>query len=377
MIQNKYIVEKEQMNNRILAIDVFRGLTIALMLIVNNPGSWSYIYPPLKHAAWHGCTPTDLVFPFFLFIVGVSMSISFKKYQHADRKQWFFKILQRTCIIFLIGLLLNWFPFYHKSFENLRLFGILQRIALAFGLAGLCLIFIRKKMQILLSSGIILLAYAACLTLFAINEPFSLEGNLPRQIDLLLLGKNHLYKGFGIPFDPEGLFSTLPGVAHVLLGYLAGLILTDKKQQLQKRIQILILWGTVGVFLGLILNPFIPINKPLWTSSYVLFTCGIAAVVLAALSWILDIKKWTKWSYPFKVFGLNPLFSFVLSILFVKIYIYFLKTANSNLYSWLYQNVFSHIGHAELGSLIQALCFTGFVWIFAWLLFRKNKVIKI
>ncbi len=365
------------MQHRILAIDVFRGLTIALMLIVNNPGSWSYVYPPLKHAAWHGCTPTDLVFPFFLFIVGVSMSISFKKYQHTERKEWMLKILKRTSIIFFIGLLLNWFPFYHKAFENLRLFGVLQRIALAFGMAGLCLIFIRKKIQILVSSGIILLAYTVCLTQFAVNDPFSLEGNLPRQIDLLLFGEHHLYKGFGIPFDPEGLFSTLPGVAHVLLGYLAGLILTDKKQLLQKRIQVLVLWGSVGILLGLLLNRFIPINKPLWTSSYVLYTCGIAAAVLAALSWILDIKKWTKWSYPFKVFGLNPLFSFVLSILFVKIYIYFLKTANGNVYSWLYQNVFSHIGQAELGSLIQALCFTGFVWIFAWLLFRKNKVIKI
>ncbi len=365
------------MINRILAIDVFRGLTIALMLIVNNPGSWSYVYPPLRHAAWHGCTPTDLVFPFFLFIVGVSMSISFKKYQHTDQKKWLLKILQRTCIIFLIGLLLNWFPFYHKTFENLRLFGVLQRIALAFGMAGVYLVFVRKKIQILVGSGIILIIYAACLTLFAETDPFSLEGNLPRQIDLHLFGENHLYKGFGMPFDPEGLFSTLPSIAHVLLGYLAGLILTDKKQQLQKRIRVLALWGIVGIFLGLLLNSFIPINKPLWTSSYVLFTSGIAAVVLAVLSWILDIKIWTKWSYPFKVFGLNPLFSFVLSILFVKIYIYFLKTTNGNIYSWLYQNVFSHFGQPELGSLIQALCFTGFVWLFAWLLYRKNIVIKI
>ena len=163
------------------------------------------------------------------------------------------------------------------------------------------------------------------MTQFAVNDPFSLEGNLPRQIDLLLFGEHHLYKGFGMPFDPEGLFSTLPGIAHVLIGYLAGLILTDKKQLLQKRIQALFLWGSVGILLGLLLNRFIPINKPLWTSSYVLYTCGIAAVVLALLSWILDIKNWTKWSYPFKVFGLNPLFSFVLSILFVKIYTRILK----------------------------------------------------
>lgn len=365
------------MDNRISSVDVLRGLTIFLMIIVNNPGSWSHVYPPLLHAKWHGCTPTDLVFPFFLFIVGVSMAFSFSKYKSENRSAWITKITRRTALIFLIGLLLNWFPFYHKAFSDLRIFGVLQRIALAFGGAGLLIIFLKRSRYLIAAIGLILLSYWGLLFLFGGMNPFALESNLCTKIDLFILGESHLYKGFGIPFDPEGLFSTLPGIAHVLIGHQIGKLLGKQHTNNAISIKPFILLGLALIFSGLIWNNFFPINKPIWTSSYVLYTCGLATITLSFLIWILDIKAWKGWEYPFRVFGLNPLISYVLSVLFIKIIMYFIKTDSGNLYTSLYQDFFKNIISPEFGSLLQALSFTGFIWLFAWYLYRKGKVIKI
>lgn len=417
------------MKDRLLSIDVLRGMTIFFMIIVNTPGSWSHVYAPLLHAKWHGCTPTDLVFPFFLFIVGVSMSISFRKYKDGDRGAWVKKVLKRTALIFLVGVLLNWFPFFHKNIADLRIFGVLQRIALAFGGAGLLVIFIRDKSMLATVTAFILLGYWALMYFAGGADPFSLEGNLATYFDTLLLGENHVYGGFGIPFDPEGIISTISGVPHVLIGYFVGLKIQELSDKKLFLVHSLFVIGAALTVLGLVWNIAFPINKPIWTSSYVLLSTGLGTLFLSLLIYLIDgngtkkfssflgaigliailfsilikfldvhewpiftnymkifglvaiiisglmrIKGWDKWTYVFKVFGLNPLASYVLSGLFIKV---FMHVFDVNPYPWLYENVFSQIISMKFGSFLQALTYTLFIWLFAWLLYRNNKVIKL
>ena len=362
------------MKDRLLSIDVLRGMTIFFMIIVNTPGNWSYVYAPLLHANWHGCTPTDLVFPFFLFIVGVSMSISLRKYKDADRSAWVKKVIKRTFLIFLVGLLLNWFPFFHKNIADLRIFGVLQRIALAFGGAGLLVIFIRDRSMLATIAALILIGYWGLMYFAGGADPYSLEGNLATYFDTLLLGESHVYGGFGIPFYPEGIISTISGIPHVLIGYFVGLKIQELAKQKLFLVHSLVVIGGALTVLGLVWNLAFPINKPIWTSSYVLLTTGLGTLLLAILMWLIDVKGYEKWTYVFRVFGLNPLASYVLSGLFIK---FFMTVLPTNPYPWLYENVFSQIISMKFGSFLQALTYTLFIWLFAWLLYRKNKVIKI
>lgn len=363
------------MNKRLVSIDVFRGMTIFFMIIVNTLGSWKYAYPFLLHAKWDGLTPTDLVFPFFMFIVGMAMAFSFRKYQRGSRGEWIRKILKRTVLIFLIGLLLNWFPFFNKSLDQLRIFGVLQRIALGYGLAALLVVFV-KKAHLIYVTAIILIGYWLLLIFGGGESPLSLEGNLVRRIDLLLLGENHVYGGYGIPFDPEGLLSTIPSVATVLLGYLLGQILLLEiipSEKLKK----LGVWGLILMVLGVVWN-FIgfPINKPIWSSSYVLVTAGLAALIMVGLIYLIDIRKSEKWSYMFKVFGLNPLFSYVMSGLIVRS-LNLIKIEDTSLYPWIYKTIFSPVFGAQLGSAMQALLYTILIWMIALMLYRRKIIIKI
>jgi len=233
-------------SKRLISLDVLRGLTISLMIMVNNPGSWSYVYPPLLHAKWHGCTPTDLVFPFFLFIVGVSMWYSFKKFDGGITKLALYKVLKRFVIIFLLGLFLNGFPNF--DFENLRIYGVLQRIAIAYLFGALLCLFFNYK-QLLLFCGIILVGYWGLLYFGASTDVYGLATNVVRKVDLFLLGENHVYNGFGIPFDPEGLLSSIPSVATVLIGYFTGRLIEfsiDKISTVKK----LLAFGSLGVAFG-------------------------------------------------------------------------------------------------------------------------------
>jgi len=346
-----------------------------LMIIVNTPGSWSHVYAPLLHAKWDGLTPTDLVFPFFVFIVGVAMSISFNKYDGSDRGLWIQKVLKRTLLIFLVGLALNWFPFYNEHISDLRIFGVLQRIALAYGLGSLIVIFIDKK-WIPAVFSLLLVGYYMILITWGTGDPLSLEGNASRALDLWLLGENHVYGGYGIPFDPEGLLSTLPSIGTVLYGYWVGKVLQNTDGLIDKMKALVpyalggIIIGTIGHFVGC------PINKPIWSSSYVLVTGGLATLSLIILIWILDVQKWQKWSYIFKAFGRNPLISYVLSGLLVTIF-GMIKIDGSGLYGWLYQNVFSHVISMKFGSFLQALTYGMFIWLFAWWMYRKDIVVKL
>lgn len=364
---------------RLIALDVLRGLTIALMIMVNTPGSWSYVYPPLLHAKWHGCTPTDLVFPFFLFIVGVSMFYSFKKFKKGITSTSFKKVIKRTLIIFLLGLFLNLFPKF--DFEHVRYLGVLQRIAIAYGLTALlCLQFNVKVLKYVFVS--ILLGYWGLLYVGNPIDPFAKIGNLVQQLDLTLLGENHMYKGLGFTFDPEGLLSSLPSIATVLLGYFTGNIIETSKNILNT-IKKLILYGVILTLVGFVWGTVFPINKSLWTSTYVIYTGGLALLFLAFLLWIIDVKGLKKWSTPFIHFGTNPLFIFMFSGIYVKTIIYLVDGIDSSTgetltgYSYLYKHIFVPIAGNMNGSLLFAITHIIFFWFLTYILYRRKIFIKI
>ncbi len=366
--------------NRLVSLDIFRGMTIAFMILVNTPGSWTYVYAPLRHAAWDGCTPTDLVFPFFLFIVGVSMYLAFSKFNHQLTPEAIRKIGKRTLIIFLIGLALNWFPFYNKSFEELRIMGVLQRIALAYGFGALICLSINRRNVLYVGGGMLLLYWA--LMWFLGGDPkLGLETNFQRQLDLLLLGENHLYKGYTnaagekVAFDPEGILSTLSSIVTVMFGYWVGsLIKTMKNRDLL--IKNLLIFGVIGILMGWAWDKFFPINKPIWSSSYVLYTAGMATVGLALCIEFIDLRGKNLLNTPFLVFGMNSLFSYVLSGLFVKVS-FLINIGDQNLYAWLYSSIFQPTLGDFNGSLIFAITYVGLIWLCSLVLYRRQIFIKI
>lgn len=353
---------------------MLRGITIAAMILVNTPGSWSYVYPPLLHSTWNGCTPTDMVFPFFLFMVGISMSFSFRKYEYQFNREAISKVIRRTFLIFVIGLALNIFPFYDHPIGQWRIMGVLQRIALCYGFGALLVLLFRKG-AVVLAGILLLLLYWGLLYFGVDNEPYGLENNLSRQLDLIIFGENHVYQGYGIPFDPEGLLSTISSTVNVLIGYLIGRRVIELSSHQQKVKEFLIA-GIILIILGKVWDFVFPINKPIWTSSYVVYTCGIASVLFAFLIWLIDIKGWKKWSFFFKVYGMNALFAYILSGIFVKILIR-IPIGELNGYSWLYEQVFVPIAGNLNGSLLFAISFNIFVWLFIFWLYRKRIFIKI
>jgi predicted acyltransferase len=363
---------------RYCALDVFRGMTIATMILVNNPGSWSHIYAPLKHSAWHGCTPTDLVFPFFLFIVGVSMYFSFKKYDSGLDRKSLLKVLKRTALIFIIGLFLNSFPQWLTDWSKLRIMGVLQRIALAYGIgAVVVLAFNRKYLPYI--AGFVLLTYWGILYFFGGTDPYSLTGNIAPRFDSMILGEAHMYKGFGVTFDPEGLLSTFPSIATVILGYLAGGLISGSERS--KVPQKLLIYGVAGTAAGLVWSLVFPLNKPLWTSSYVIYTAGLASLILAFLIWIIDLKDYKKWTSFFVVFGMNPLFIFALSGVWARILtrIIIIHEGDKSVtgYNWLYLNIFQPLAGNINGSLLFALSHILVFWFICWVLYKRKIFIKV
>jgi len=362
---------------RLMALDVMRGLTIALMIMVNTPGSWSYVYPPLLHSKWHGCTPTDLVFPFFLFIVGVSMWFSFKKFDKGISKPALFKVLKRFSIMFLLGVFLNGFPYF--DLENLRYLGVLQRIAIAYLIGALlCMQFNYK--QLFTAFGIILIGYWGLLYFSVTEGPYDLATNIVRKVDLLLFGENHLYNGFGIPFDPEGLLSAIPSVGTLLMGYFSGRLI-ERANDTMTAIKHLLVYGAVATFIGWLWNFTFPINKALWTSSYVLYAGGLAMVFLAALLWIIDVKGFKKWATPFIHFGTNPLAIYMFSGIYVSAIISFVHIPTStgivSGYDYLFSDVFAPLAGNMNGSLLFAVAHIIFFWLITFILYKKKIFIKI
>ena len=306
---------------RYYSLDVFRGATVALMILVNNPGSWANTFSPLAHASWHGCTPTDLVFPFFLFAVGNAMSFVMPKLQQGNSSEFWKKVIKRTLLIFLIGLFLNWSPFVKwsdtglvfKPWENVRILGVLQRIALCYFFASVIIYYGKSRMALFIGMMILVIYWVLTFALGAAGHPYSLSGYFGNAIDFNVLGISHVYKGEGVPFDPEGLTSTLPAIVQVIFGYLVGEYIQLKGKNFEMLAK-LILTGVILVFVGYIWDFSFPINKKIWTSSYVFYTSGLAIITLSMFIYLLEFNNAKgKWSQFFDVFGKNPLFIFVLS----------------------------------------------------------------
>lgn len=365
--------------DRILSIDVLRGIIVCFMIIVNTPGSWSYVWTPLRHAEWHGCTPTDLVFPGFLFVVGLSMAISFNKrtLKSEDNTQLMLKVVKRSALIFLIGLLLNWFPFFYKHISDLRVFGVLQRIAMAYFVAGTLATYIKKNHHILSIATLLMLAHWFILFSFGGDNPYSLDGNISKDLDLFFLSESHVYGGFGIAFDPEGILGVMSSAAQILIAMVfAKSIILNKEMNLQVVQKAGLV--SIGLFAsGFLVGFFYPINKPLWTGSYVLYSSGILGLLLCFLIWLVDVHKRRSWAFPFRVFGLNPLISYVLSGVLVKLLLYVFKFEEGNGYAHLFRNVYQPIFGNYLGSFLFAVSITFVIWLFALVLYRKGKVINL
>lgn len=418
--------------NRLVALDVFRGLTIALMFTVNDPGSWAFIYDPLEHAKWQGWTPTDFVFPFFLFTVGVAAWFALKKYQNKPTGELYTKIIRRGITIFLIGLGLNMFLNSLSSYHNLRIMGVLQRIGIAYMIGSLiCVSFSRKNVGI---TGLVLLfGYWALQYVFgdaihpygfwndATHKYMGLENNVVTQFDRWVLGASHLYKGYdGIPFDPEGLLSTIPSIVTVIFGYFTGFLI-DSRPDRAELVKVMFLLGLVLLGIGQAWHFIFPIAKPIWTSSYVVFMAGWCLVINAALIYIIDVKGYRNWTKPLLVLGMNSMLAFILAGVYVKVIsklrfdssyetvttAYNNQTAPKRIggYQKLYEDVFCPIttdrqtmldvknkvftdktnpeawsqyeAHQKFSSLLFALFTVLLFWSILWVFYKNNIFLKI
>ena len=387
------------MKQRFYALDVFRGATIALMILVNNPGSWKYIYTPLEHASWHGCTPTDLVFPFFLFAVGNAMAFTIPALRRSGNRAFWVKTLKRTVLIFGIGLLLNWFPFIKydsggalvaKGFGNLRILGVLQRIALCYLFASIIIYYLKPAKAFIAGIILLLLYWSVCLAFGNAADPYSLQGWFGTPIDKAILGESHMYHGEGVAFDPEGFPSTIAAITQVILGYLAGDYIVQKKNAITGTaiptswytiIANLFVAGSLLVFTGFCWDMVFPINKKIWTSSFVIYTTGIAIMVLAILLHLIEANGHRgRWSRFFEVFGKNPLFIFVLSGVWVRLYGLVRIPADNGyegLGGWMYSHVFAPMFGNMNGSLLYAIFHVIIFWAIAWWLDKKKIYIKV
>ena len=382
-------------SQRFLALDIFRGMTICFMIIVNTPGNGDTTYAPLLHAKWNGFTPTDLVFPSFMFAVGNALSFVMLKWSQLSQGQVIAKILKRTIIIFLLGYLMYWFPFVHynekhqlvaNTFDHTRVFGVLQRIALGYCFAAL-MIYYLKPYRVLTLSVIFLLVYWLILLLFGeTNDPYNMLTNAGTKIDMWLLGPNHIYHGEGVAFEPEGLLSTLPSITNVTFGWLAGKWIQRKARpddytvgrgKGYEGLAKLLMAGVLLVAIALAWDRFFPINKKLWTGSFVLLTVGIDCIILSVLIYITDFLQLRKWGYFFEVFGKNPLFIYLLSEV-IAILLWFFRVGENYqpVYSWIFKNVFSRAG-MYFGSFLFAISVMLFCWLVGFIMDKRKIYVRV
>jgi predicted acyltransferase len=361
--------------NRLVSLDVFRGITIAGMVLVNNPGSWEYVYWPLEHATWHGWTPTDLVFPFFLFIVGVAIPLAFGKRLESGRstRDLYMKIIRRTLIIFGIGLLLNGLPYF--ALAEYRIPGVLQRIAVCYFFASIVFLNTRVRGQVAIIIGLLLVYWFLVKLVpapgFAAGD-LTKEGSLPSFIDRVVFGK-HVWAQAKV-YDPEGLLSTIPALATTLIGVLTGQWMRTEKARDEKAAGMFVV-GAVCVAIGWAWNAFFPINKALWTSSYVLFTGGLALQFLALCYWVIDIKGYRRWAKPFEVFGLNAIALYVVADL-IAVLLGTIKVGGEPLGSWIYAHVFASWASPINASLAFAISFVLVCLGLMWILYHRKIFLK-
>lgn len=382
-------------NSRLLSLDILRGITIAGMILVNNPGDWGAIYAPLKHAEWNGLTPTDLVFPFFMFIMGVSMSFSFSKFNGRYGAPFWRKLIKRTCVLFLLGVALSWFSLVMNNLvhgdgslsvlqvlfplQDVRILGVLQRLALTYCAASVLVATIGKQSRLIAVAAAILVAYYL---LLAFGHGFELsDRNIIAITDRSLWGEGHMYRewlpdGGRISFDPEGLLSTLPGIAHVLIGYFCGQMVRQKLPLNERLVQLAIV-GIALLFSGLLLSYGCPFNKKVWSPTFVLATCGFAFLLLVFLIWLIDVKKRQKWGSPFQKFGMNPLFIYVFASA-LAVVIEVIPIGNgTGLQAGIYAFLARIFPVPELASLVYALLFVSLNGAIAHFLYKKRIFIKI
>jgi predicted acyltransferase len=379
-----------------VSLDVFRGITIAAMILVNDPGSWSHVYAPLEHAEWNGWTPTDLIFPFFLFIVGVSMTLSFasRAARRVTRRSLANHVVRRSVLIFAIGLFLNGLPFF--DLHTIRIMGVLQRIALCYLAAGLLYLAtcrrsidadgkVRMRVNIAAITGvalILLVGYWALMTFVPVPGygagQLGKDENLAAYIDRGLMG-GHLWSE-SKTWDPEGLLSTLPAIATALLGILAGEWLRPERRS-ARNILGLVISGAVLMLTGQLLHPYFPINKNLWTSTFVLFTGGFAMLLLALCYWLVDLRGWRKWAAPFLVFGMNAILAYALAAIVSETSIDFEFAGpggrGQTLHGWLYNNFFIPYANPNNASLGFAVFFVLLILAPLWPLYRRKIFVRI
>ncbi|MBN2364826.1 MAG: DUF5009 domain-containing protein [Calditrichaeota bacterium] len=362
------------MQKRLISLDAFRGITIAGMILVNNPGSWSAIYPPLAHAQWHGWTPTDLIFPFFLFIVGVAITLSQKKQlEKHDRTYLYLKILRRTAIIFGLGLILHLIPYF--NFAQIRIPGVLQRIAVVYGISAVITMNTGLKAQAWITGGL-LIFYWAIMKLIPVPGygagDLSVEGNLAAYIDNMLL-HGHMWKQ---TWDPEGILSTIPAISTAMSGVLTGHLLQSGKEKVEIAGWMFVI-GWLVIVVGLLWDIVFPINKSLWTSSYVVFTTGAALQFLGFCYFLIDVKGIKKWAYPAVVYGMNAIAVFVLSGLLAKMLVFIKVTGPDGnsmaLKTWIYQNWLASWASPMNASLIFAVVNILF-WLVIMIIFYQKKI---
>jgi predicted acyltransferase len=427
------------LNQRFYALDVFRGATVALMILVNTPGTWDYIYPPLRHAEWHGLTPTDLVFPFFLFAVGNAMAFVMPKFYKESNTYFWKKVLKRTAIIFTLGLLLNWFPFvqWHGSsleakpwsfngdkgaFGGIRILGVLQRIAICYLIASVSVYYFKKKGAIIITA-LLLLGYWLICYLGNPTDPYSLTGWVGIEIDKAVLTKHHMYFGEVMQlksqttnamaktmqeigtntniitkvngrgdilmlFDPEGLLSTIAAIAQVILGYLVGSFIIKNGNNANAVLKLLLIGFGLWI-VGHIWGNYFPLNKKIWSSSYTVITSGMATFCIALFIYLFEIIKIPQFFGKFfDAFGKNPLFIFVLSGALPRL-MGLIKIPNGistdgkpkfiNPFAYFYETVCKPIGETDLrlGSFIYAISFILFYWLICYILDKKKIYIKV
>jgi predicted acyltransferase len=376
----------ETATTRSLPLDIFRGMTVCFMIIVNTPGSELFSYSPLQHAHWHGFTPTDLVFPSFLFAVGNAISFAMKKYASLGNGAVLRKIIKRTLLIFLFGYLLYWFPFFHhlpgggwgvKPISQTRIMGVLQRIALCYGMASL-LIWYFSPRTVYSVACLLLIGYWIILLYCGVPgaDPFSMTGNAGYRLDKWLLGENHMYHGEGIAFDPEGILSTFPAIVNVIAGYFTG-VFVSKKGKTYEGLARLLLLGCLLLIFAYLWNLVLPVNKKLWTPSYVVLTIGIDMVWLSFLLYLIEFRQKTAWTPFFAVFGKNPLFIYLLSELLVVVLFTIQVSPNESVFEWINRSGFQVLAPGAFGSLLFALVYMMICWSVGKWLDRKKIYIRV
>lgn len=381
--------------NRLLALDVFRGLTITAMVLVNNPGSWSYVYPPMLHAQWHGWTPTDLIFPFFVFIVGVSISIVMNREmaKGTDKLELIKNAGIRGAKLFALGLFLALFYYnfsdpafswVEQQLQSIRVMGVLQRLGLAFFLTVPLVLYFKPRGRIIWIA-VLLLGYWAALTWVPYGKPgqtyvghLEFGNNLTAWIDSQVFAAKHLYYRDALPFafDPEGLFSTLPAIAGALAGVFTGDLLMNKQKSLTEKTSKMISIGLILIVLGEIWGWVFPINKSIWTSSFVVMSTGWALLILGVLTILIDIKGHKRWTAPFVVFGANAIAFYMFSAILARLFT-MVPVAETSLHGWLYTQIYQPLFGNFNGSLMFAITFCLVCYLVMHYLYKKQIFFKV